>query len=243
MIVALTTEMEPLSRKINWGRWLILASIVVGMGSFFVFGPDEQTLLQRSAEWREAARSHLAVSLLLFFVAEVLLIACSVPIGIWLTVLGGFLFGTWVGTAVVNCGSTLGAVLAFLSVRTVFAGAIRRFAAARPQLERRLNAIDAGFHTHGAYYVVLLRLTPLFPFFVVNLGVGLTSVRLRDYWWATQLGMLPITLVVAHAGASLAEISSFREVLSPRVLGALGLLPLVPFVLHHSVGRLVARSS
>jgi uncharacterized membrane protein YdjX (TVP38/TMEM64 family) len=238
-----TTESEPIGRKINWGRWLILALIVIGFGLFFAFGPDEQTVLHRSAEWREVARSNIVVALLLFFIAEVILIAFSVPVGIWLTVLAGFLFGTWVGTAVVNLGATIGAVLAFLSVRHVFAGAIHRVAATHPRLGRRLTAIDAGFRNHGAYYVVLLRLTPVFPFFVVNAGLGLTSVRLRDYLWATQLGMLPISLVVASAGASVAEITSFREVLSLRVLGALCLLPLVPFLLHHTAGCWLTRSS
>jgi len=237
-----TIESEPAGRTINWGRWLILALIVAGFGLFFLFGPDEQTVLHRSAAWREMAQNHLVAALLLFFVAAMILIAFSVPVGIWLTVLAGFLFGTWIGTAVVNIGATIGAVLAFLSGRYVFAGAIHRVALTHPRLHRRLMAIDEGFRNHGAYYVVLLRLTPVFPFFVVNLGLGLTSVRLRDYWWATQFGMLPISLVIAQTGASLAEITSFREVLSLRVLGGLCLLPLVPFALHHTVGRWLTKS-
>jgi uncharacterized membrane protein YdjX (TVP38/TMEM64 family) len=174
-------------------------------------------------------------------IAEVVLIACSVPVGIWLTVLAGFLFGRWVGTAVVNVGAAVGAVLAFLSARYVFADAIRRAAGTRPRLARWLAAIDRGFDEHGAYYVFLLRMTPVFPFWVLNLGLGLTRVRLFTYWWATHLGMLPVTLVVANAGASLAEITSFREVLSLKVLGALCLMPLVPFVLHHTAGRWLVR--
>ncbi|HEV3440605.1 MAG TPA: TVP38/TMEM64 family protein [Gemmata sp.] len=236
-------DQKPIGRKRSGGRWLILALIVLGIGLFLAYGPDEQTVLHRSAEWREAARNHLFVALVLFFIAEVILIAFSVPVGIWLTVLAGFLFGTWIGTAVVNLGATTGAILAFLSARYVFAGSIHRAASTRPRLGRWLTAIDAGFHNHGAYYVLLLRLIPLFPFWTINLGLGLTSVRLRDYWWATQLGMLPISLVTANAGASLAEITSFRDVLSLQVLGALCLLPLVAFVLHHLAGRWLTRAS
>jgi uncharacterized membrane protein YdjX (TVP38/TMEM64 family) len=143
---------------------------------------------------------------------------------------------------VVNVAGTLGALLAFLASRYVFADAIKRSSDVRPRLTQWLTALDEGFRKHGAYYVLLLRLTPIFPFFVVNLGLGLTSVRLRDYWWATQLGMLPISLVIANAGASLAEIESFRDVLSLHVLGALSLLPLVPFVLHHTIGRWLTRN-
>ncbi len=123
----------------------------------------------------------------------------------------------------------------------MFFDAIHRLAQTRPRLERWLAAIDAGFREHGAYYVLLLRLTPVIPFWALNLGLGLTRLRLRDYWWVTQLGMLPATLVVVNAGASLAEITSLQDVVSWRVLAALCLLPLVPFVLHHTAGRLLAK--
>ncbi|HJZ57902.1 MAG TPA: TVP38/TMEM64 family protein [Gemmataceae bacterium] len=224
-------------RKFNWGRWAVLLAVVATVALFLAFGPDESTLIGRSAQWRTDARNHLFAAVALFFVAEVVLIGLSVPVGIWLTVLAGFLFGTWLGTAVVSCASTLGALLAFLSARYVFADALHRAAASRPKLARMLTRIDRGFEEHGAYYVVLLRMTPVFPFWVLNLGLGLTRVRLFSYWWASQLGMLPTTLVVANAGASLAQITSLRDVLSLKVLGALCLMPLVPFVLHHTAGR------
>ena len=228
---------------LNWGRWLLLALLFFGIGLFLVYGPDEQTIIRCSAEWRELARGFLLPALLIFFIAEVGLIAVSVPVGIWLTVLGGFLFGTWLGTAVVNVASTIGAILAFLSARYLLVGAISRTAEHRPRLRHRLNAINAGFREHGAYYVLLVRLMPIIPFFVVNLGLGLTSLRLRDYWWATQIGMLPVTLVIANAGASLAAITSFQEVLSLRVLGALCLFPIVPFLLHQTLGKRLSRAS
>jgi uncharacterized membrane protein YdjX (TVP38/TMEM64 family) len=230
-------ESEPEGVRWNWGRWLVLAAMVVGLALFLAYGPDEQTVIRHSAEWREAARNNLLFSLAVFFAADVLLIAFSVPVGIWLTVLAGFLFGTWLGAAIVNVAATSGSILAFLSARYIFAGTIHRACERRPRLRRSIAAIDAGFRSHGAYYVILLRLTPVMPFFVLNLGLGLTCVRLRDYWWATQLGMLPITLVVTNAGASLAEITSFREVLSMRVLAAMCLLPAVPLMLHHTAGR------
>jgi uncharacterized membrane protein YdjX (TVP38/TMEM64 family) len=216
----------------NRGRWLLLVALVAAVAVFLAYGPDEQTVIRRSAEWREAARTDLFAALAVFFVAEVVLVALSVPVGIWMSVLAGFLFGVWVGTAVVAVGATVGAILAFLAARYVFAGALRRAAQSRPRLGRWLAAIDAGFRQRGAFYVVLLRLTPVFPFWVLNLGLGLTRIRLRDYWWATQLGILPMTVVIVNAGASLAEVTELRDVLSPRVLVALCLLPLVAFVLH-----------
>ncbi|MBX9623899.1 MAG: VTT domain-containing protein [Gemmataceae bacterium] len=232
-----TTPDAPAS--FNRGRWLVLAAVAAGVGLFLAFGPGEQAIIRRSGEWRAAAQDDLPTTLAVFVLAEVILIALSAPVGIWLTVLAGFLFGTWLGTAAVNVGATAGATLAFLLARYVLFGPLHRAAARRPRLGRAVAAIDRGFQQHGAYYILLLRLTPVFPFWMLNLGLALTPVRLRDYWWATQLGMLPITLVVAHAGASLAEITSFRDVLSWKVLAALCLMPVVPFVLHHTVGRLV----
>jgi uncharacterized membrane protein YdjX (TVP38/TMEM64 family) len=158
-----------------------------------------------------------------------------------MSVLAGFLFGTWVGTAVVSAAGTAGAILAFLLARYVFAKAIHRAARTRPRLNRWVTGIDRGLQEHGGYYVLLLRLTPVFPFWFLNLGLAVTRVRLWDYWWATQLGMLPVTLVVVNTGASLAEITAFRDVLSWRVLGSLCLLPLVVVALHRSAGRFLAR--
>lgn len=224
----------------NWGRRLLLAAIATGIALFLTLGPDEQAVIRASAAWREAARNNLFAALAVFFIAEVILVALSAPVGIWMSALGGFLFGFWVGTAVVSVAAMLGAILAFLAARYIFFDMIHRAAETRPRIKRWLAAIDKGLHEHGAYYVLLLRLTPVFPFWAVNLGLGLTRLRLRDYWWATQLGMLPATLVVVNAGASLAEITTLSELLSLRVLLALSLLPLVPFVLRRIAGRLLA---
>jgi uncharacterized membrane protein YdjX (TVP38/TMEM64 family) len=219
----------------TWQRWLLLVAIVAAVAAFVAYGPDERTVIRRSAEWREAARANLVAAVAVFFVAEVVLVALSVPVGIWMSVLAGYLFGVWVGTAAVAVAATLGAVLAFLAGRYVFADALRRAAESRPRLGRWLAAIDAGFRSRGAFYVVLLRLTPVFPFWVLNLGLGLTRIRLRDYWWATQLGILPMTVVIVNAGASLAEVTEFRDIVSPRVVVALCLLPLTAFALHRLV--------
>jgi uncharacterized membrane protein YdjX (TVP38/TMEM64 family) len=225
------------------GRWLLLAALLVGLALFIAFGPDERTVIRESAAWREAARAHLVAALAIFFIAEVLLVSVSAPVGIWMSALAGFLFGLWIGTAVVSVAAMAGALLAFLAARYVFFDAIHRAARTRMRLKRWLTAIDRGFHQHGAYYVLLLRLTPLIPFWALNLGLGLTRVRVFDYWWATQLGMLPATLVVVNAGASVAEMTSLRDLLSWRVLGALALLPLVPFLLHHTAGRWLRRAN
>jgi uncharacterized membrane protein YdjX (TVP38/TMEM64 family) len=227
----------------NWGRWCVFSMTLLAVGWFFLAGPDEHTVIARSTAWRAAAREQLFVTVVVFFLLEVVLVGLSLPVSFWLTVLAGFLFGTGLGTVVVSFASTSGAVVAFLAARYVYAGTIRRAAAKQPRLSRWLARIDRGLQEHGVYYVLLLRLTPLIPFWFINMGLAVTSVRLRDIWWASQVGMLPVTAVVCHAGASLAEITSFRDVLSFNVLVALGLLPVVPLVLHFTAGRWLMRSA
>lgn len=219
------------------GRGALLALVALALGLFVTVGPDQAELARLAREGRAAAQADPAAAVALFAAVEVVVIALWLPVGIWMTLLAGFLFGVWWGTAVVSFAATAGAVLAMLSARYVFHDALRRAAQSRPRFRRVLARIDAGFRDRGAYYVLLLRLTPLFPFWLVNLGLGLTRVRLWDYWWASQLGMLPVTLVVANAGANLAEVDSVGDVLSVRVLVSLGLLPVVPVVLQRMAGR------
>ena len=227
----------------SWRRGLLLLALVTGLGLVHLLGPDEATIIRESAAWRDAARSHLIVALALFLAVEVVLVALSAPVGIWLSALGGFLFGFWIGTAVVVTAAMLGATVAFLSARFIFFDALHRAARSRPRWQRWLAVIDGGLREHGVYYVLLLRLTPVIPFWALNLGLGLTQLRLRNYCWATLVGILPMTLVVVNAGASLAELTGFRDLLSWRVLGALALLPLVPFVLHRLSGGWLRKNS
>jgi uncharacterized membrane protein YdjX (TVP38/TMEM64 family) len=210
------------------GRLLALAALAGAFGWFLLAGPDEAAVVARSGEWRTAARQNLPAAIGLFVLAEVLLVGLSLPVNLWLTVLAGFLFGAWVGTLVVSLSSTAGAALAFGAARYVFAGPVRRAALARPRLAAALARIDRGVAAHGAFYVAVLRMTPVFPFWLVNLGLALTPIRLREYVLASWLAMLPVTAVLAAAGAELAALTSFREALSARVLVLLALMPLVP---------------
>jgi uncharacterized membrane protein YdjX (TVP38/TMEM64 family) len=213
-------------------RWLVLAAIVAATAAFIAFAPDESTIIRESAAWRAAVREDFAAALAIFFAIEVVAVAVSAPVGIWLSFLAGFLFGVWAGTAVVALAATAGAVIAFLAARYVFADLLRHAAHSRPRLARTLDAVDRGLAAKGAFYLLLIRLTPIFPFWMVNLAMGLTRVRLRDYWWATQLGILPMTLVVVNAGASLAEVTTLADILSLRVILAMCLLPLAAYLLH-----------
>ncbi len=157
-----------------------------------------------------------------FFAIYVALTALSVPGAVILTLAAGAIFGVTTGTLVVSFASTIGATLAFLASRYLFRDAVQaRFSA-------RLRAVNEGVARDGAFYLFSLRLVPAFPFFLVNLAMGLTPIRTWTYYWVSQLGMLLGTVVYVNAGTQLARIETLSDIASPGLLAsftALGLLP------------------
>ena len=172
-------------------------------------------------------------ALLLFILTYACATSLSLPGGAVLTLTGGFLFGTWVGTGAVVFGATLGAVIVFVAARTVFADALR--AKAGPWLAK----MQDGFKSDAFSYLLVLRLVPGFPFFVVNLVPALLGVPLRTFAVTTFLGIIPGTFVFASIGDGLGSIFdqmqefSLKGALTPQVitallgLAALSLLPII----------------
>jgi pyruvate/2-oxoglutarate dehydrogenase complex dihydrolipoamide dehydrogenase (E3) component/uncharacterized membrane protein YdjX (TVP38/TMEM64 family) len=170
-----------------------------------------------------------------YFLLYVAVTALSLPGATVLTLAGGALFGLAAGSVVVSFASTLGATLAML---------VSRFFLRRPVQARfgeRLRRVDAGLERDGAFYLLALRLVPAVPFFALNLVMGLTSIRTRTYWWVSQLGMLPATLVFVNAGGQLAVLETPADILSPRVLLSLAALGLLPLGLKAVLGPLKDR--
>jgi len=160
----------------------------------------------------------------LFFMLYVLVTTLSLPGAALLTLLGGVLFGLWPGILLVSFASTLGATLAMLVSRYLLRDWVqRRFAGP-------MRTLNDGVARDGAFYLFALRLMPLFPFFVVNLLAGVTTLGVRRYWWVSQLGMLPGAVVFLNAGHQLGQIASLRDILSPGVVFAFTLLGLLPLV-------------
>jgi uncharacterized membrane protein YdjX (TVP38/TMEM64 family) len=217
-------------------RVLLALAVAGAVVAFYLFGPSEAEVLARQASWKAAVADNLFLALLIFFVVEVVLVGLSVPVATGLSVLAGLLFGRWLGTLVVSFASTLGAVLAMLAARYVVGDAVRRWVARRARRREALAALDRGVERDGWFYLLLIRLTPAFPFFLVNVGMGLTRIRLWTYAWATQLGMLPVTFVVVSAGTAVGEVTSFRELAGFERLWPLTALLVIPLGL-----RLLAR--
>ena len=196
-------------------------------------GGDEwlrlETLRAHRDELLAYTRAHYATALALAFVVYVAAVALSVPGAVVLSLAVGFLFGRWVGTALIVTAATLGATLVFLGARYLFADAARR------RLEGRAERILKGFGEDAFSYLLFLRLVPVFPFWLVNLVPALTPVPTRTYVAATAVGILPGSFVFANLGTSLGRIDSPRQLLSTRVLLALallGVLALVPVLVR-----------
>lgn len=160
----------------------------------------------------------------LFFVIYVVLTAVSFPGAIILTLAAGAIFGLLRGTLVVSFASASGATLAFLASRYV----LRDFVQAR--FGDRFKALNDGVARDGAFYLFSIRLVPVFPFFLVNLLMGLTPIRTRTYYWVSQLGMFLGTIVYVNAGTQLSKIDSLRDIASPSLLASFVVLGLMPWV-------------
>ena len=164
----------------------------------------------------------------------------SLPGAAIMTLAGGALFGFWYALVLVSFASSIGATLAFLVSRILLRDWVQgRFA-------RQLRAVNEGFEKDGAFYLFSLRLVPVFPFFVINLVMGLTLLPTRTFWWVSQLGMLPGTMLYVYAGSRVPSLGQLAEkgissILSPSQLGqlafAFALLGAFPLIIKHLLGR------
>jgi uncharacterized membrane protein YdjX (TVP38/TMEM64 family) len=217
---------------------LAVALLFVGaVIAFYFLGPSEAAILARQSAWKASVAEHLIVALIVFFVVEVVLVALSIPLATLLAVIAGVLFGRWLGTVVVSFSSTLGALLAMLAARYVIGETLRRWASRRARWQSAIDALDRGVERDGWFYLILIRLAPVFPFFLVNVGMGLTRMRNWTYTWASQIGMLPGTFVYVSAGAELGQVESLRELASFERLWPLLALALFAVVLRIAAGR------
>jgi pyruvate/2-oxoglutarate dehydrogenase complex dihydrolipoamide dehydrogenase (E3) component/uncharacterized membrane protein YdjX (TVP38/TMEM64 family) len=210
-------------------RKLALALTVgLAIAAFFAFDLGQYLSLQALKAQQATIETFQAqqplLSIAAYFVLYVIVTALSFPGAALLTLAGGALFGLLWGTLIVSFASTIGATLAFLISRFL----LRDWVAAR--FGQRLAAIDEGVRREGGFYLFTLRLVPAFPFFLVNLLLGLTAMKTWTYFWVSQLGMLAGTVVYVNAGTQLARLDSLSGILSPGLLGSFVLLGIFPLI-------------
>ena len=175
------------------------------------------------------------VTLAAFFVVYVLVTALSIPGATVLTLAAGAMFGLGVGLVLASFASSIGATLAFLASRYLLRDSVQS------RFGKQLAPINEGVKRDGALYLLTLRLVPVFPFFVINLLMGLTPMPARRFYWVSQLGMLAGTAVYVNAGTQLAAIQSLRDVVSPGLLLSFALLGVFPLIGKAVAGWLKAR--
>lgn len=212
----------------NTPKTVLLLVIAAAMAVFFYLdGPNTLTLTTLKAQQAQLVAfrdAHTVQALALYGLVYVAVTALSLPGATILTLAGGALFGVFWGTLIVSFASTLGATGAFLAARFLFKERIQA------QFGEQLQTINAGIAKDGAFYLFSVRLVPLFPFFAINVLMGLTPIKTSTFYWVSQLGMFAGTLVYVNAGTQLAQLDSLAGILSPPLAGALVLLGLLPLL-------------
>jgi len=206
---------------------LIAACVILGIiAAYKIFGLDQYLTLSYAQNSREAFETlyseHPGGVIAGYMAIYIFTTSLSLPTAAILTLAGGALFGFWRGTLIVSFASATGATLACFASRYLLRDWIQS------AFGYKLRKINEGVKREGTFYLFTLRLVPIFPFPVINLAMGLTGMPLFKFYWASQLGMLPGTMVYVNAGRRLAGIRSLSEILSPGLIASFALLGIFP---------------
>jgi len=172
-----------------------------------------------------------------YMILYIMVTALSLPGATIMSLAGGALFGLFTGTILVSFASAIGATMAcFVSRYLLREWVMTKFGG-------RLSRIQEGIEKEGPFYLFTLRLVPVFPFFIINLVMGLTPMRLRTFYWVSQVGMFPATIVYVNAGKEISRINSLSGIFSPGLIGSLALLGLLPLIARKSLAWYKKRKS
>ncbi|MCU0897682.1 MAG: TVP38/TMEM64 family protein, partial [Burkholderiales bacterium] len=220
-------------------RLALAVAIVALIAAYFVFDLGRYFSLDFFKSQQAAIDAYFHANPVqtaaIYFAVYVVVTALSLPGAALMTLAGGAIFGLLSGLVLVSFASSIGATLAFLASRFLFRDPVQK------KFGDKLAAVNRGVEREGAFYLFTLRLVPLFPFFVINLVMGLTPMKTRTFYWVSQLGMLAGTLVYVYAGTQIARIDSLKGILSPGLVLAFAALGLFPLVAKKAVDAVRAR--
>ena len=218
---------------------IVLTILITAAIAWFYFDIGSylqlDVLRDRLSDLRQWYTQNPLLTALVYFVLYVVATGLSLPGAVILTLAGGALFGFWYGLLLVSFASSIGATLAFLVSRSLLRDWVQL------KFERQLRSLNAGFERDGAFYLFTLRLVPLFPFFVINLLMGLLPIRAWRFYWVSQVGMLAGTAVYVNAGTQLAELDGLAGIVSPPLLLSFALLGVFPLLAKWLVSALESR--
>lgn len=206
----------------------VLALVLIGaIAAYFIFDLGQYLSLENfkasQADIVAAKDANPALYIAGFFLLYVAVTGLSIPGAAIMSLVAGALFGVVIGTLIVSFASTMGATLAFLSSRYLLRDWVQG------KFGERLRAVDDGLEKDGAFYLFTLRLIPVFPFFVINLLMGLTRIKTGTFFWVSQIGMLPATIVFVNAGTQISRIESTAGLLSPTLIASFVALAFFPW--------------
>ncbi|WNZ55304.1 TVP38/TMEM64 family protein [Microbulbifer sp. JTAC008] len=218
---------------------LLVAAIVVLVVAFYLLDLHHWLSLEKLKDGAEDfKRWQMSSPLLvefLFLVFYILVTGLSLPGAAILTIAAGALFGLFWGTVIVSFASSIGATLAFLMARYLFRDYIQG------RFSERLQVVNKGIEREGAFYLFALRLVPAFPFFLINILMGLTHIKAWTFYWVSQLGMLAGTIVYVNAGTQLMRVENLKDILSLPLLLSFVLLGVFPLIAKYALNWLKRR--
>ena len=225
--------------SMNKTQITLLVTVAILVAAFFLFDLGRyfnlEYLKQQQAVMDAFYERQPLTTALYYFLLYIVITGLSLPGAAILTLAGGAIFGLLWGTVIVSFASTIGATLAFLFSRYLFRDAIQgRFA-------DKLTAINRGMAEEGAFYLFTLRLVPIFPFFIINLVMGLTPIRALTFFLVSQAGMLAGTIVYVNAGTQIAKIEQLKDIASPGLILSFVLLGIFPLLAKKTVDYLKRR--
>ena len=206
---------------------------------FFYFGFHQyanlDSLKAQQTTIAEYNNTHPLSAALIFFSAYIFITGLSLPGAAIMTLAGGAIFGLLMGVLLASFASTIGATIAFLTSRFLLRESVQK------KFAERLHVINQGIEKEGAFYLFTLRLVPAFPFFIVNLVMGLTPIRTLTFFIISQVGMLAGTIVYVYAGTQLAQINSLKDIFSPGLIISFTLLGLFPLIAKKTIEFIQSR--
>ena len=201
---------------------LLTLIIIVGLNSDDILSLN--VIKQRYGDLQLLINERTLFYYLLFFFAYIVVTTLALPISLLKTLLAGALFGLLPGVILTSFASTIGSTLCFLLSRYLFKDLVQE------KYKKYLSKVNQGIKDEGLLYLLFLRLSPIFPFFVINITFGLTHMKWTNFYWISQVGMLPATILFVNAGKQLSQINNLEDILTMKViisLSAIGLLPII----------------